>query len=472
MPMVLLKCDKDIPEREKHIYLKAPDEDTNAHLPLSNAATIPGTLSERGCAFCGAKLVIGGVVKDAIQMIHGPIGCAYDTWHTKRYPSDNGHFQMKYVWSTDMKESHIVFGGEKRLAKSIHEAFDEMPEVKRMFVYTTCPTALIGDDIKAVAKKVMEERPDVDIFTVECPGFSGVSQSKGHHVLNIGWIDEKVGTLEPKITSPYTMNFIGDFNIQGDTQLLQTYWDRLGIQVIAHFTGNANYDDLRGMHRAQLSVVNCARSSGYIANELKKRYAIPRLDIDSWGFNYMAEGIRKIGTFFGIEDKAEELIADEYAKWKPKLDWYKERLAGTKMAIWTGGPRLWHWTKSVEDDLAVQVVAMSSKFGHEEDFEKVIARGREGTYYIDDGNELEFFEIIDLVKPDVIFTGGRVGEIVKKLHIPYVNGHAYHNGPYMGFEGFVNLARDMYNAVNNPLLKLAATDPRGERKVAFLEAAE
>jgi len=24
---------------------------------------------------------------------------------------------------------------------------------------------------------------------------------------------------------------------------------------------------------------------------------------------------------------------------------------------------------------------MSSKFGHEEDFEKVIARGREGTYY-------------------------------------------------------------------------------------------
>ena len=39
---------------------------------------------------------------------------------------------------------------------------------------------------------------------------------------------------------------------------------------------------------------------------------------------------------------------------------------------------------------------MSSKFGHQEDFEKVIARGQEGTYYIDDGNELEFFEIIEL----------------------------------------------------------------------------
>jgi nitrogenase molybdenum-iron protein alpha/beta subunit len=50
----------------------------------------------------------------------------------------------------------------------------------------------------------------------------------------------KVGTVEPEITSPYTMNIIGDFNIQGDSQLLQTYWERLGIQVIAHFTGNGN----------------------------------------------------------------------------------------------------------------------------------------------------------------------------------------------------------------------------------------
>lgn len=136
-------------------------------------------MSERGCSFCGAKLVIGGVLKDTIQMIHGPLGCAYDTWHTKRCPSDNGHFQLKYSWSTDMKESHIVFGGEKRLEKCMHEAFDAMPDIKRMIVCTTCPTALIGDDTKAVVKKVTDTRPDVDVFVVECPGFAGVSQSKG-----------------------------------------------------------------------------------------------------------------------------------------------------------------------------------------------------------------------------------------------------------------------------------------------------
>ncbi len=456
MPMKLFKCDAAIPEREKHCYIKEPGEDTTQFLPSSNIATIPGSLSERGCSYCGAKLVIGGVIKDCIQMVHGPVGCAYDTWHTKRYPSDNDNFQLKYVWSSNLKEKHIVFGGEKQLKKSILEAFAEMPDVKRMFVYTTCATALIGDDAKAVAKDVEQELGDVDIFVTECPGFAGVSQSKGHHELNIGWMNEKVGTLEPEIHSPYTINFIGDYNIQGDTYVLEKYLKKMGIEIIAHFTGNASYDQLRGMHRAQLNVVNCARSAGYIANELKKKYGIPRLDIDTWSFDYMSEGLRKIGAFFGLEDEAEAIIAEEVERWKPQLDHYKKGLIGKKMCIWTGGPRLWHWTKAVEDDLGMEVVAMSSKFGHQEDFEKVIARGRVGTIYIDDGNELEFFEVIEMMKPDIIFTGPRVGELVKKVHIPYINGHAYHNGPYMGFEGFVNMARDMYNAIHSPLWQLAA----------------
>lgn len=455
MPMTLLKCDESIPERKRHIYIKEKGEDTTQYLPASNLNTIPGSLSERGCSYCGAKLVIGGVLKDTIQMIHGPVGCAYNTWHTKRYPSDNDNFQLKYVWSTDMKESNVVFGGEGKLRKSILEAFEEFPQSKRMFIYTTCATALIGDDLKGVVKQVEEELGDVDIFCVECPGFAGVSQSKGHHVLNIEWVNQKVGTYEQEIKSPYTVNVIGDYNIQGDSEVLSRYLEEMGIQVVSHFTGNATYDQCRSMHQAKLSITNCARSAGYIANELYKQYGIPRMDVDTWGFSYAKESLKKIGAFFGIEDRAQAVIDRETAKYQDSLDWYKERLKGKRVAIWTGGPRLWHWTKAMEDDMGMEVVAMSSKFGHQEDFEKVIARGRKGAIYIDDGNELEFFEVIDMVNPDVIFTGPRVGDLVKKLHVPYINGHAYHNGPYMGFEGAVNMARDMYYAIYSPIFKLA-----------------
>ncbi|MGH1393164.1 MAG: nitrogenase subunit alpha [Trichormus sp.] len=311
-------------------------------------------------------------------------------------------------------------------------------------------------------ESIPEKEKQLYIFCVECPGFAGVSQSKGHHVLNIAWINEKVGTLEPEITSPYTINVIGDYNIQGDTFVLEKYMEKMGVQIIAHFTGNGTYDSLRGMHRAQLNVTNCARSAGYIANELKKRYGIPRLDVDTWGFDYCQEALRKIGAFFGIEDRAEAVIAEEVAKYQGKMDWYKERLKGKKVCIWTGGPRLWHWTKALEDDLGMQVVSMSSKFGHQEDFEKVIARGQEGTIYIDDGNELEFFEVLEMIRPDVVLTGPRVGALVKKLHLPYINGHGYHNGPYMGFEGAVNMARDLYNAIYSPLMQLAGIDVRDD----------
>ena len=118
--MVLLECDKVIPERKRHIYIKKEGEDTTQYLPASNITTIPGSLSERGCSYCGAKLVIGGVLKDTIQMIHGPVGCAYNTWHTKRYPSDNDNFQLKYTYATDVKEKHI-----KRQAMKENKFFAE-----------------------------------------------------------------------------------------------------------------------------------------------------------------------------------------------------------------------------------------------------------------------------------------------------------------------------------------------------------
>ncbi|MEH2105762.1 CAAD domain-containing protein, partial [Nostoc sp.] len=79
-------------------------------------------------------------------------------------------------------------------------------------------------------------------------------------------------------------------------------------------------------------------------------------------------------------------------------------------------------------------------------------------------------EVLEMVKPDLVLTGPRVGALVKKLHLPYVNGHGYHNGPYMGFEGAVNMARDMYNAIYSPLMKLAKDDIRaGQNKTVISE---
>ncbi|MDF2875725.1 MAG: anfD, partial [Sporomusa sp.] len=58
----------------------------------------------------------------------------------------------------------------------------------------------------------------------------------------------------------------------------------------------------------------------------------------------------------------------------------------------------------------------------------------------------------------IIFTGKRPGEVAKKIRVPYLNAHAYHNGPWKGYEGWVRFARDIYNAIYSPLHRLAFVD--------------
>ena len=118
--------------------------------------------------------------------------------------------------------------------------------------------------------------------------------------------------------SDYVINYVGEYNIQGDQVVMDDYFKRMGIQVLSTFTGNGSYDDLRGMHRAHLNVLECARSAEYICNELRKRYGIPRLDIDGFGFMPLSLSLRKIGLFFGIEDRAQTIIDEETARWKPE----------------------------------------------------------------------------------------------------------------------------------------------------------
>lgn len=458
MPYHEFKCSTCIPERKQHAVIKGPGEDLTMALPAGYLSTIPGTISERGCAYCGAKHVIGSPMKDVIHMSHGPIGCTYDTWQTKRYISDNDNFQLKYTFATDMKEKHVIFGAEKLLKSNMIEAFKAFPNIKRMTIYQTCASALIGDDLGAIAQEVMDEMPEVDIFVCNSPGFAGPSQSGGHHKINIAWMDQKVGTFEPEITSDYVINYVGEYNIQGDQEVMSDYFKRMGIQVLSTFTGNGSYDELRGMHKAQLNVLECARSAEYICNELRVRYGIPRLDIDGFGFEPLANSLRKVGLFFGIEDRAQAIIDAETARWKPELDWYKERLKGKKVCLWPGGSKLWHWAHVIHEEMGLEVVSVYTKFGHQGDMEKGISRCEEGALAIDDPNELEGLEAMEMLQPDIILTGKRPGEVAKKIRVPYLNAHAYHNGPWKGFEGWVRFARDIYNAIYSPIHKLSLLD--------------
>ena len=50
----------------------------------SNVRTIPGIITQRGCTYAGCKGVVLGPTRDIINLVHGPIGCSFYAWLTRR----------------------------------------------------------------------------------------------------------------------------------------------------------------------------------------------------------------------------------------------------------------------------------------------------------------------------------------------------------------------------------------------------
>ena len=70
-----------------------------------------------------------GPTRDIINITHGPVGCGFYSWLTRRNQTDpestlDGHNFMTYCFTTDMQDKEVIFGGEKKLKQAIQEAYD------------------------------------------------------------------------------------------------------------------------------------------------------------------------------------------------------------------------------------------------------------------------------------------------------------------------------------------------------------
>ena len=130
-------------KRSKQIVVNKVGPDGKVPVIGSNVRTVPGLMGQRGCCYAGCKGVVLGPTRDIINITHGPIGCGYYSWLTRRNQTDpsttpDGHNFMPYCFSTDMQDQEIIFGGEKKLKQAIQEAYDNF-KPKAISVFSTCP---------------------------------------------------------------------------------------------------------------------------------------------------------------------------------------------------------------------------------------------------------------------------------------------------------------------------------------------
>jgi nitrogenase molybdenum-iron protein alpha chain len=103
-------------KRAKHIVVNNPDPEVMPEVE-SNVRTVPGIITQRGCSYAGCKGVVLGPTRDILNLTHGPVGCGFYSWLTRRNQtkpiSDQDDNFMMYCFTTDMQEMILYSEGKK-----------------------------------------------------------------------------------------------------------------------------------------------------------------------------------------------------------------------------------------------------------------------------------------------------------------------------------------------------------------------
>jgi nitrogenase molybdenum-iron protein alpha chain len=443
-------------KREPHLAPNDP-EATSACVK-SNRKTIPGVMSARGCAYAGAKGVVWGPIRDMAHISHGPVGCGWYSWGTRRnlMSGINGVSNFAMQMTSDFQEKDIVYGGDKKLATLLRETKELFPLAKGISVLSECPVGLIGDDINSVAKTMSKEL-DLPIIPCNCEGFRGVSQSLGHHISNDTIRDYIIETREfSEPAGPYDIALIGDYNIGGDVWSVKPLLEECGFNVKATWTGDGQMEQIAATHQVKLNVIHCYRSMNYMARVMEEKYKIPWLELNFFGPTKIKSSLRKLAERFDdtIKEKVEAAIAKYDPEMQKVIAEYRPRLEGKKVMLYVGGLRPRH-TVSAYEDLGMQVVGSGYEFAHNDDYERTAPEMPEATVIYDDVSEYELEQFVHTLKPDLVGSGIKEKYLLQKMGIPFRQMHSWdYSGPYHGYMGFPVFARDIDMAVNSPTWKL------------------
>lgn len=492
-------------KRAKQIMINEALENETPEI-TANVRTTPGIITMRGCTYAGCKGVIMGPTRDIVNLVHGPVGCSFYAWLTRRNQTSagpDGANYMNYCFTTDMQEQDIIFGGEKKLEAAIQEAYDLL-HPKSIGVFATCPVGLIGDDIHTVTANMKKKFGDCNVFAFSCEGYKGVSQSAGHHIANNQIFKHVMGQNDEEKPGKYKINLLGEYNIGGDGFEIDRIFKKCGINCIATFSGNSTYDQFASAHTADLNLVMCHRSINYVADMLETKFGIPWIKINFIGAKATAKSLRKISKYFGDQeliDKVEAVIAEEM----PAVDEVQadvfSRTEGKTAMLFVGGSRAHHY-QELFAEMGMKTISAGYEFGHRDDYEgrqvipnlKLDADSRnieqleivkdetrynprkssaelealeeagykfkhydglvhdmdKGTIIIDDLNQYEAEKLVEIMKPDIFCAGIKEKFSIQKLGVPMKQLHSYDSGgPYAGFKGAVNFYKEIDRLVGS-----------------------
>lgn len=306
------------------------------------------------------SLLMSTTVENSVIIVHGPIGCGANlhgiTSATNAGKVARGLPVKPFDWlSTNLTETEIVTGGEKKLKETIEYA-DRTFRPEIIFVISTCAPNIIGDDVERIIKDE-EKIVSAQLAAIHCPGFRSRVVSSAYdafyhalfkHVkfepipykdyipLNPADPNAEFQAAGYEYQKSHAVNLMtlesaGAPDEQELTRLLNAL--DLNVNVVAEYS---NSDKIRFISEAALNVSLCEMHDDYILNYLETTYGIPSYVKMPLGIKATKEWIIGIGAHFGIEERARRLADYEEKIVLEALKPFIEKIKGKRILV-TGG---------------------------------------------------------------------------------------------------------------------------------------
>ena len=276
------------------------------------------------------------------HIVHGPIACA-GSLDNRDLPS--GPQLYRIGMTTDLRAGRD-HGARREAPVPRHPPGGGEHAPPAVFVYNTCVLALIGDDLDAVQGRQR---------TFRHPGGAGGSAPASmaprtrqpHRRRCHGQARDRHPRARPAPAGAeragirvHDVNLIGEYNIAGEFWHVLPLLDELGLRVLCTLSGDAfsrgaDHAPRRGEHDGLLQGHAQCRA------QLQERFGTPWFEGSFYGITDTSQALRDFARLIGDADLAvrtEALIAREEAKIRAALEPWRERLAGKRVLLYTGGP--------------------------------------------------------------------------------------------------------------------------------------
>jgi nitrogenase molybdenum-iron protein alpha chain len=391
-------------------------------------------------------------LEDSVFIVHSPQGCAgCVSMAADGYRVGQAHRGVKLIKSpriivTNLDQNDVIMGGEKKLREAVSLAVERYAP-KMIFVFTSCASGIIGDDVDAITGDMQKDNEAL-LVPIHCDGFRSKICASGFDAAFIA-IQKYVLSKERLPKQPGLVNLFAPTSISYKDQLeIERMLGLLGAEV-NYIPFYSSPDKIRRITSAQVSTSICKVFADEFMKELDVSYGIP------FAHTVMPIGVRNTDKWFlciaellGKGKQAREYIQREHDRILPQLADVKKRLQGKRVFICGGTGRSFA-AAALIDDFGMELVGLETPtYDIDAQIDIEYLNGIHNNYVVDVANMQPFEQVnlVNRIKPDV-FIG--VPAWSARFGIPTTHVLDPKRAT-MGYDGILYLGNKIASQVENP----------------------